>query len=208
MSPVFDLEAQQFSLDSKIAAALERLGQAFRVLLWQTAKRHNLSPIQVQFLVYLLHHSTSLCRVSQIAREFGLTQATVSDAVDTLEVKGLVYRDIWPLDARVSVLRLTTEGEALANELSAWADTVSEQVSRLPVAEKEAALSFLMQLIESLQRAGVITIARMCVTCRFFGRDAHPADAAPHHCYLLDKPLAVSDLRVDCPEHEAVVSQA
>ncbi|MGH3088675.1 MAG: hypothetical protein ACRDSJ_15325 [Rubrobacteraceae bacterium] len=68
--------------------------------------------------------------------------------------------------------------------------------------EKEVVMRFLMRLIASLQRDGVITVARMCVSCRFFREHAHPGDAAAHHCALLDAPLANHDLRVDCPEHE------
>jgi hypothetical protein len=63
-------------------------------------------------------------------------------------------------------------------------------------------MRFLMRFISALQGAGVITVARMCVSCRFFRPDAHPADASAHHCALLDLPLSEADLRTDCPEHE------
>jgi hypothetical protein len=59
-----------------------------------------------------------------------------------------------------------------------------------------------MHLIAALQNVGIITLARMCRTCRFFRPDHHPG-GAPHHCALLDKPLAERELRLDCPEHEA-----
>ena len=53
----FDLEHQNSSIESKIIASLERVSQAFRVLLWNESKEHSLSPIQVQVLIFLLHHS-------------------------------------------------------------------------------------------------------------------------------------------------------
>jgi hypothetical protein len=65
-------------------------------------------------------------------------------------------------------------------------------------------MHFLMELAGSLQRSGLITVARMCVTCRFLRREVRPGEAFPHHCGLLDVPLGGSNLRVDCPEHEAV----
>jgi DNA-binding MarR family transcriptional regulator len=169
----------------------------------EQARERNLSPIQAQFLVYLLHHTVELRRVSQLAREFDLTQATVSDAVASLETKGFVRREQWPEDRRVVTLRLTPDGEELARSLSDWADPLKEHLERFSPGESEAAMSFLMGLTGSLQRSGLITVARMCVTCRFFRRDVHPGNASPHHCGLLDVPLGGHNLRVDCPEHEA-----
>jgi hypothetical protein len=52
MPSIFDVKKQHHDVDSKIAAALERLSQAFRVLLWEKNKDYNLSPIQIQLLVY------------------------------------------------------------------------------------------------------------------------------------------------------------
>ncbi len=162
MGSVFDPSSQHGDVDAKIVAALERLGQVFRVLLREKAQEHKLSPIQARFLVYLR----------------------------------------WPEDGRVMTLRLTPEGELLAAELSTWADMVREHLDPCPSEEKEVVMRFLMRLIGSLQGSGVITVARMCVTCRFFRRDALPGAGSPHHCGLLDVPLSGSDLRIDCQEHE------
>jgi hypothetical protein len=102
----------------------------------------------------------------------------------------------------VATLGLTPAGEEAAAGLSGWADDVEEQLGSFAPEEKEAVMRFLMRLISALQGAGVITVARMCVTCRFFRPDAHPGSASPHHCALLDLPLSEADLRTDCPEHE------
>jgi DNA-binding MarR family transcriptional regulator len=205
LGSLFDPSAQHHDVDARIVAALERLSQVFRVRLREEARRRNLSPIQAQFLVYLLHHDVELRRVSQLAREFDLTQATVSDAVASLETKGLLRREQWPEDRRVVTLRLTPEGDGLATSLSNWADPIREHVEGFSKGERETAMGFLMELAGSLQRSGLITVARMCVTCRFFRRDVRPGEASPHHCGLLNVPLGGSDLRVDCPEHEALV---
>jgi hypothetical protein len=63
-------------------------------------------------------------------------------------------------------------------------------------------LRSLMALIRSLQEAGVVTVARMCLTCRHFGRGEGPGADAPHYCHLLEEPLPEAELRLDCPEHE------
>jgi DNA-binding MarR family transcriptional regulator len=203
---VFEPSSQHGDVDKKIVATLERLSQVFRTLLRGEAQERGLSPIQAQFLVHLLHHGAVLGRVSRLAREFDLTRATVSDAVGSLEKKGLISREPWPADKRVTTLRLTSTGEHTARELAAWANVVEEHLRAYSPEEKEAVMRFLMGLIGSLQKPGLITVARMCVTCRFFRPDAHPGESSPHHCALLDVPLSGSDLRADCPEHELAAS--
>ena len=206
MGSVFDLSAQHDDVDAKIVAALERLSQVFRVRLREEAWERDLSPTQAQFLIYLLYHDVELRRVSQLAREFDLTQATVSDAVASLETKGLVQREQWPEDRRVITLRLTPDGGKLAATLSRWADPIREHlVERFLPEERETVMRFLIGLMGSLQRSGLVTVARMCVTCSFFRQDIHPGEPSPHHCGLLDVPLSGADLRVDCPEHESAV---
>jgi hypothetical protein len=121
-----------------------------------------------------------------------------------LESKGFVWRESWPHDGRVMTLKLTPTGEKLAVRLSTWANTIREQLDQFSPAEQEFLLKFLMQLIESLQKVGLVTIARMCLTCRYFQRDIYPGADSPHHCGLLNIPLSNTELRFDCPEHTAV----
>ena len=203
LGSVFDPSSQHGDVDARIVATLERLSQVFRVRLREEARQRNLSSIQAQFLIYLLHHTVELRRVSHLAREFDLTQATVSDAVASLESKGFLQREQWPDDRRVVTLRLTSDGEKLAKRLSDWADPIREHLQRFPPGERETVMRFLLELTGSLQRSGLITVARMCLTCRFFRRDVRHGEASPHHCALLDVPLGGHNLRVDCPEHEA-----
>ncbi|MGQ9629030.1 MAG: MarR family winged helix-turn-helix transcriptional regulator [bacterium] len=197
----FVLSSRSRDVEGKIVAALERLSWALRVLLWDVAKEEGLSPIQIRFLLYLMGHSRELCRVSQLAREFGLTQPTVSDAVKSLVGKGLVCRGPWEGDGRVYTLELTPSGRSLAERISGWQSAVREQIERFPPDMKETAMIFLMELIKSLREVGIIEVARMCISCDHFLRDAHPGGERPHHCALTDTPLAVSELNVDCAMH-------
>jgi DNA-binding MarR family transcriptional regulator len=203
---VFEPSLQHGDVDKKIVASLERLSQGLRVLLREEAQEYGLSPIQARFLVHLLFHGVGLRRVGRLAREFDLTRATVSDAVSSLEKKGLVEREHWPEDKRVATLRLTPAGKEVARSLATWANAIEELLASSPPEEKEVVMRFLMRLVASLQRFGVVTVARTCVSCRFFRPDAHPGEGSPHHCALLDLPLARSDLRIDCPEHKLAAS--
>lgn len=209
MTPLFDPTAQHTDVSAKIVAALERLSHVFRSLLWNEAKTHGLSPIQIQFLVYLLHHERStLCRVSHLAREFQLTQPTVSDAVRALEAKGLVTKEPWPDDRRISTIKLTPQGRELAQHLSGWADVVKPHVERLAPDEQQQLMLALMRLIASLQEAGIVSLTRMCLTCRFFEPNAATDSTTPYYCRLLEKPLSTAELRFDCPEQESATQTA
>ncbi len=189
-------------LDEKIGAALERLSHVIRTLLWEEAVESRLTPVQIQALIYLSSHQESLCRVNQVAEEFGLTPATVSDTISALENKGLLYRIPWGKDRRVSILRLTEKGQQAAEKASRWNESLLKQIKPFPPQEKQQVLVFLLKLIEALYHTGVINVARICQTCRFFRPYAHPNSYAPHHCALMDKPLAESALQVDCPDHK------
>ncbi len=202
MASVFNVEAQHQDVDSKLVAGLERLAQALRVLLWEEAKTHGLSPIQVQFLVYLNNHPKRDCKVSHLATAFDLTKATVSDAVTALESKSYLRREPSSHDKRASVLELTTTGKRLAKSLEPWADTIKKQLEQqLTEKERLELMTSVMNLIAALQKTGVITLTRMCRTCQFFqaGLDEK------HFCTLLNQPLELKDLRIDCPEHQLLV---
>jgi DNA-binding MarR family transcriptional regulator len=190
-------------LDAKLVAALERVGQALRVQMWDKAKQHGLSPTQLQALLRLATDPPKRRRIGVLAAELDITHPTVSDAVAVLRRKGLVDRDP---QRRRAVLSLSGRGRALANELADWDRRTREQFADVPAADKQTTLRLLLDLIAGLQRSGAITVARMCVTCRFFDRDAHPDASQPHHCALVDMPMSGDDLRVDCAEHEPRVA--
>jgi DNA-binding MarR family transcriptional regulator len=197
MASVFNVKAQHQDVDSKLVAGLERLAQALRVLLWEQAQTHGLSPIQVQFLVYLKHHAKRDSSVSHLAKTFDLSKATVSDAVSALENKGYLERKPSQEDKRAAILVLTKTGQSLSKELESWADDVKEQLVKLPEEKRLELMTSTMRLIVSLQEAGIINLTRMCYTCQFFEKTE-----PDHFCVLLNKPLQQKDLRIDCPEHE------
>ncbi len=192
-------------LDGKVLAALERVAQSFRVLQWQEAREHRLTPLQLQLLVRLLAHREGLY-ASQLARTLGVTRATASEAVTALLAKGLVERRAATGDRRRLLLSLTQRGREVAMRAAAWGEAARAALQQVPAPERAALLLFLMRLIAELQRAGVVTVARMCITCRFFRPDVAPGTAQPHYCALLEQPLAVESLRVDCPEHQPAVA--
>ena len=202
--PVSHSVKRQKNIDSRIVAALERVSQTLRILLWEVAKEHGLSPIQIQFLIFLNSHLKERCRVSSLAQEFDLTQATVSDAIKVLWEKRLIVKRPSQLDGRASTLELTSSGKRLAIKLRDWQAAITEQMKQFSPETKETVTIFLMELIALLQRAGTICIARMCITCSFFRRDAYPGSERPHHCALTGRSIADSGVEIDCDKYDPV----
>ncbi|WP_348811328.1 MarR family winged helix-turn-helix transcriptional regulator [Flavobacterium maritimum] len=193
----FDLSHQNQNTGSKIAASLERISQAFRVLLWQESKEHSLTPIQVQILIFLNFHSREKCKVSYLAHEFNMTKATISDTVKTLEQKTLISKEFEPNDTRSYVILLTSKGKDIAEKTSLFSKEISKPIDKLNHEDKEILLLSLLDIIRHLNKTGVITIQRMCMTCKYY----QSSDSETHFCQLLNQKLQVSDLRIDCPEH-------
>jgi DNA-binding MarR family transcriptional regulator len=189
-------------LDTKLVAALERVGQALRFELREHARRQGLTSTQAQILLRLTSEPHRRRRVGALAATLDVSQPTVSDAVAALERKGLVERRPDPADARATALQPTSSGIDVVDRLEAWDERVRSEVRDLPEAEKQRSLSLLLDLIAALQRAGVVGIARTCPSCRFFRFNPRPTASARHYCALLDVPLGSGDLRLDCPEHE------
>lgn len=194
----FDLNYQNSSVESKIVASLERVSQAFRVLLWNESKEFSLSPIQVQVLIFLLHHSDEKRKVSYLADEFNMTKATISDTIKTLEQKNLIRKEYEQHDTRSYIINLTKKGRETAVRTSMFAKKIQIPIDKLHAGDKENLLLSLLDIIHHLNKSGIITIQRMCFTCHFYKSDKSKQG---HFCELLNAKLSASELRIDCSEH-------
>ena len=195
----FDLEHQNSSIESKIVASLERVSQAFRVLLWNQSKEFSLSPIQVQVLIFLLHHSDQKRKVSYLADEFNMTKATISDTIKTLEQKQLIKKEYEQHDTRSYIIHLTKKGKDTADQTSLFAKQIQVPIDKLQSTDKENLLLSLLDIIHHLNKSGIITIQRMCFTCHFYKSHKNGQE---HFCRLLNTKLADTELRIDCAEHK------
>lgn len=195
----FNINHQNKNVDSRIIAALERISQAFRVLLWNEGKELSLSPIQIQVLIFLLYHSDEKRKVSYLANEFNMTKATISDTIKSLEQKKLIRKTYEQHDTRSYVIHLTKKGSEIAGKTASFTSQIRIPITKLNSDDKENLLLSLMGVIQYLNKTGVITIQRMCVTCVHY-KAAHGKQS--HFCQLLNKSLENSELRIDCPEHQ------
>lgn len=201
MSSPFDPKQQESDLDARITFALERISLVFKSMQLEQAKKTNLSPIQLQILVFLLYHSPEMHRVSYLAQEFNLTKATISDSVKALIQKGLIKKVADPSDSRSFSLNLTSKGKAQAQDAAQMANPMTKVIGKYTRDQKEIFYGILFNTIKDLQANGLIPMQRMCFSCANY-QDID----GEHYCKLLKKPLENSTLRLDCLEHEIILT--
>lgn len=187
-------------VDPKLVAAIDRLGHVMRLQMSHVARAHGLTTTQLQLLLRLRTDPPERRRVGALATELDVTGATVSDAITTLERKGLVERAADPVDGRGVRIVLTAPGHDVADSAAAWQGRAQYLLRSVSEPDKERALGFLLGLLAELHREGLVAVARMCPTCGYFRRDDAGEDR--HRCVYLDLDLGPGDLRVDCPDHE------
>ena len=195
---VLDPNSHEGNVHHKIVFALERLSHVFRINWWEANKQFQLSPLQMQILT-TLRFQPHLDSVTTVARYLQLTNATVSDAIRALNQKEYVQKHPHPEDGRRHHLMLTAAGASVAEELSLFANRIGEFVAALP--NQAVLLESLLQLMQLLQENGFIPLQQMCTACDHFQH--LDSGSSPYFCQLLDKPLALHDLRIHCPEYEA-----
>lgn len=194
---VFNLINQNSSLDNKIVAGLERLSQVFRILLWEKAKEHGLSPIQIQLLIFIQYHSTDKCTVSYLAQEFNFTKPTISDAIKVLEQKNFIKKNTDSSDTRSYTIQLTASGKKIVLETENFANPITEIITKSNEADKLILWENISNLISLLNRQEIISIQRTCFNCGHYtikNKDAF--------CSLLNQKLLTKDIRIDCEEFE------
>lgn len=185
-------------LDRRLVDAVERLGDAARVMLRRAAAAEGLSPTQAQLLLRITAAAEG---TGVLAARLEVSAPTVSDAIHSLVRKGLAERGESP---EPRAWRATARGREVAQRLKHWRDPLQVALAEHPTEAKATTLASLLVAIADLNMSGHISTARTCPTCRFFRGD--PYGAA--WCALLRAPLAPSTLRVDCPDHRARVDTA
>ena len=194
---VFNLENQNTNLDNKIVAGLERLSQVFRVLLWEKAKEHRLSPIQIQLLIFIQHHSADKTTISYLAQEFNFTKPTISDAIKVLEQKKLVKKFADNNDTRSYTIQLTSIGKKVVMDTENFANPLTEIIAMTNEKDKNILWQNISNLIIQLNKLEVISVQRTCFNCKHY-----TTKNKNHFCNLLDQKLNTQDIRIDCEEFE------
>lgn len=179
-------------------AGIARIALVLRSSTWREAAPAGLTATQAGILHALAREGDM--RLAALASLLGVSAATASDAVASLERKRLLKKKRAGDDARALAIALTPAGRNRAAAMTGWPPSLLAAIRAMPAAEQTAMLAGLARMIRSLQQAGEIPLARMCVFCRFFRPNAHGGEALPHHCDYVNAPFGLVQIRLDCPE--------
>ncbi|MCB9589157.1 MAG: winged helix-turn-helix transcriptional regulator [Polyangiaceae bacterium] len=195
--PYFEQHSEP--IEARIATGLHKIGLALKQQDWQQANQAGLSPTQGQILGLLVGEGP--LTGSELSQRLGVTLPTISESVKVLVAKQLVVKKPDPRHPRASLLEPTKQGAVLGTTARAWPEFLAEAVGELNANEQQAFFAGVVKMIRGLQERGQVPLSGMCVTCTQFRPHVHKGKA-PHHCALVDAPLAAAQLRIDCPEHE------
>lgn len=184
------------------AAGLDQLASLVRAQSWRTDATPSLPPTQAAVVRMLAGVSESL-RGGQIAERLGVSAASLSDSLKTLEAKGWIRRVPDPQDGRASRVRLSAKGRSLAQRLNHPERGMSALLQDLDDTDVGQLLRITQLLVAQAQQQGLATGLRTCLGCRFFQPYASGDAQRPHVCGFLQQAFGDPDLRVQCAEQEA-----
>ncbi len=188
----------------QIATAFQKLAVFWRASQWQATAERGLNPTQGEVLQRI---SRRPARLGELATMLGISQASLSDTVSSLEVRGLAERKPDPDDGRVRRIKVTADGCRLAAELPKAPAALARALQDLRETERGVLARSLLRIIRALQEQEAIPVQRMCVTCRHFRPYAHGDAARPHHCEFVNAAFGDAGLRLDCDDHEAAPAE-
>jgi DNA-binding MarR family transcriptional regulator len=197
-------EERHVGLDAKIVAALDRIGEVLHVVARRAAEAHDLSVTQMRLLTRLYAGPPPAATTTALAREFELSDPTVSDALAALRRKGLVEREQDQADRRQYRLQLTSAGQGVARSVSRWTAPAEVTTAQIDRANGEQLLAALLDVLGRMCAAGLVDVARACTTCRYLRPGTESGTGTPYRCELFNYPLSIADLRVDCAQHESL----
>lgn len=183
------------SIDKKIIIGFEKIAQTLNALAWHSGKPYQLNPMQARLLAFLSKHKGRGHRITMLAKEFGVSKASISESVSALQRKQLISKSV-ESGNRNTVIATTPLGQLAAIEAGAYTNLLALSINNLPPANKENLFKAIHQLVFALYTNGALPVQRMCFNC-----GNYILQNGDHYCTLLKTTLATTALEIDCPDH-------
>jgi DNA-binding MarR family transcriptional regulator len=193
------IEVEHDPASKTLLTGFSRIAMALRSKAWKEASLRGLTPTQGQILTFLSTREDA--RLTDVAKALAISAPTASDAVATLERKGLLRKQISRTDPRAISLRLTATGRREVHRSAAGTNFLQRAIESLSAVEQEALLILLIKLLNSMHQNGEAGSTAMCITCVHFQAFVTIGAENPHRCSAYNSDLGNTALRLDCPRY-------
>jgi DNA-binding MarR family transcriptional regulator len=123
--------------EKRIIRTIERANQRVRRYLAAQLEDLDITEIEAHLIARLTARGP--CSVAEVQQAFGLRRSTLTNALDRLERKGLLTRQLHPADRRTFLLELTPPGREAAGRVIGVVDDLEQHVkSRVPAGQLDA----------------------------------------------------------------------
>jgi DNA-binding MarR family transcriptional regulator len=197
MESIYNLDFQNTSLENKIVIGFERISQVFKTLLIEESQQYNLSPIQIQFLIFINYHSENKSTIGYLSKEFNLSKPTVSETIKTLEKKKYIIKVNDKDDTRSYFIKITDLGKITVQLTEQYTNPLLHIIFNIDEANKVMLWQNITNIITELNTIQLINPHRTCTNCRFYSQNNNK-----RYCALLNQELKMKDIRIDCPEFQ------
>src|SRR5215469_16135288 len=114
--------------ERKVTRSVERANQRVRRYLSTHLDRLDITEIEAHLLARLAGKGP--CSVADLQRALGLRPSTLTNALDRLQRRELLRRELDPTDRRTFQLTLTTAGHKAARDVIAMVDTLESRLAQ------------------------------------------------------------------------------
>lgn len=164
-------QAQVTDPTQTVASGLVRLMLSMEALYSRQSRKAGLTAQQAQLLCTAARRTAGL---GEIAEVLHCDRSNVSRLLDRVTHRGLAYRAADSRDGRVSVLRLSPDGQAVVSSFEAdLAARLGRLIADWPARKRQAAVTTLAALTDAIQRdlaaeneaadhAGARTVGSVC----------------------------------------------
>jgi len=190
-------------IDLGIFNSLRKVSQIIRIILWDIYKETSLSPIQIQFINYINGKKNQLATVSEIAAEFDLKKATVTESINNLVKKEIITKIRSDKDKRVLFLKLTEKSVSIMTSLNKRKSMFLTNINNIDPELKKKSHIFLTQLLRQFYLDNVLQKAVICPTCTNYTDLDGFEDM--YLCKKTNTQRSKSEVEWDCEGHISIV---
>lgn len=199
MQHLYNPDYQNQNLAVRSVAALDKVSDTLKALLWSGQKQSGLSPLQLKLLLFIAYHEAKYNTISQLVEEFQVTKATISDCIKALEKQKLLSKVLNHKDNRRFHIELTEKGTQKVSEIKPFANPLIQVLQSENNEDLETLYNSMFSILSKLNKDKKLNLKRSCSDCK-----AYRSDGINHaFCMELRTQLKPKDRRIDCPKYQS-----